>query len=71
MFSRSKLRDCFLLNLVLTRYIIFSLKSDIKLREKNTLRVFQNRVLRKILENVGEEVTGGWRKLHKNKLYGV
>jgi hypothetical protein len=58
MFSRSKLRDCFLLNLVLTRYIILSLESDIKLREKNTLRMFQNRVLRKILENVGEEVTG-------------
>jgi hypothetical protein len=37
-------------------------------REKHRLRVFENRVLRKIFGPKSNEVTGGWRKLHNEKL---
>jgi hypothetical protein len=42
------------------------------LREEHRLRVFESRVLRRIFGPRGEEVTGGWRKLHnqeRHKLY--
>jgi hypothetical protein len=39
------------------------------LREEHRLRVFENRVLRKIYEPKKDEVTGEWRKLHKNLLF--
>jgi hypothetical protein len=42
------------------------------LREKGSLRVFQNRVLRRIFGPKRDEVTGEWKKLHNeelNKLY--
>jgi hypothetical protein len=32
--------------------------------EEHRLRVFENRVLRRIFGPKREEVTGGWRKLH-------
>jgi hypothetical protein len=32
--------------------------------EEHRMRVFENRVLRKIFGPKGEEVIGGWRKLH-------
>jgi len=35
------------------------------LREERKLRVFENRVLRRIFGPVRGEVTGEWRKLHK------
>jgi hypothetical protein len=38
------------------------------LREEQRLRVFENRVLRKIIWANGDEVTGRRRKLHKEKL---
>jgi hypothetical protein len=34
------------------------------LKEVNRLRVFENRVLRKIFEPKRNEVTGEWKKLH-------
>jgi len=34
------------------------------------LRVFENRVLRRIFRPKREKVTGGWRKLH-NELYNL
>jgi hypothetical protein len=39
------------------------------LREKNRLRVFEIRVLRRILGQKSDEVTGGWRKLHTGVLH--
>jgi len=41
------------------------------LREERRLRVFENRVLRRILGPKRDEVTGKWRKLHEelNELY--
>ena len=38
------------------------------LREKRSLRVFENRVLRKIFGPTREGVTGEWRKLHNEEL---
>jgi len=38
------------------------------LREERRLRVFENRVLRKIFEPKREEVTGEWRELHNKEL---
>ena len=38
------------------------------LREERRLRVFENRVLRRIFEPKRDEVTGEWRKLHYEKL---
>jgi hypothetical protein len=38
------------------------------LREKCWLRVFKNRVLRRIFGSKRDEVTGEWRRLHNEKL---
>jgi len=38
------------------------------LREEHRLRVFKNRVLRRIFGSKKEEVTGEWRKLHNEAL---
>jgi hypothetical protein len=39
------------------------------LREEYRLRVFENRVLRRIFGPKRDEVTGGWRKLHDEELH--
>jgi hypothetical protein len=39
------------------------------LNEKYRLRVFENRVLRRIFGPKRDEVTGDWRKLHKEELH--
>jgi hypothetical protein len=41
---------------------------SLTLREERRLRVFENRVLRKIFGPKREEVTRKWRKLHKEDL---
>ena len=38
------------------------------LREESRLRVFKNRVLRRIFGPKRDEVTGEWRKLHNEEL---
>jgi hypothetical protein len=38
------------------------------LREERRLRVFENRVLRRIFETKRDEVTGEWRKVHNEEL---
>jgi hypothetical protein len=38
------------------------------IREEHRLRVFENRVLRRIFGPKRDEVTGGWRKLHNGEL---
>jgi len=38
------------------------------LREERRLRVFENRVLRRIFGPKRDEVTGEWRKLHNEEL---
>jgi hypothetical protein len=41
---------------------------SLTLREKHRLRVFENRVLRRIFGPKRDEVNGDWRKLHKKEL---
>jgi hypothetical protein len=41
------------------------------LREEHRLRVFENRVLRRIFGPKRDEVTGGWRKLHNEELHSL
>jgi hypothetical protein len=44
---------------------------SLTLREEHRLRVFENRVLRRIFGTKGDEVTGGWRKLHNEELHNL
>jgi hypothetical protein len=41
------------------------------LREGHRLRVFENRVLRRIFVPKRDEVTGEWRKLHSGELHNL
>jgi hypothetical protein len=41
------------------------------LREEQRLRVFENRVLRKLFGSKRDEVTGEWRRVHKKSFMNV
>jgi len=41
---------------------------SLTLREERRLRVFENRVLRRVFGTKRDEVTGEWRKLHNEEL---
>jgi hypothetical protein len=45
--------------------------STLTLREEHRLRVFENRVLRRIFGPKRDEVTGEWRKLHSEELHNL
>jgi hypothetical protein len=42
---------------------------SLTLRDEHRLGVFENRVLRRIFRPKGDEVIGGWRKLHNEELH--
>ena len=42
---------------------------SLTLREEHRLRVFENKVLRKIFGAKRDEITGEWRKLHNAELH--
>jgi hypothetical protein len=44
---------------------------SLTLREEYRLRVFENRVLRRIFGLKWDEVTGDWRKLHNEELHNL
>jgi hypothetical protein len=44
---------------------------SLTLREECRLRVFENKVLRRIFGLKRDEVIGEWRRLHNNELYAV
>jgi hypothetical protein len=44
---------------------------SLPLREEHRLRVFENRVLRRIFVPKAVEVTGGCRKLHNEELHNL
>jgi len=44
---------------------------SLTLREERKLRMFENRVLRKIFGPMRDEVTGEWRRLHNEELYDL
>jgi hypothetical protein len=39
--------------------------------DEHRLRVFENRVLRRIFGQKTDEVRGGWRKLHNEELHNL
>jgi hypothetical protein len=41
------------------------------LRDERRLRVFENRALRRVFGPKRDDVTGEWRKLHNEELYGL
>jgi hypothetical protein len=41
---------------------------SLTLREEHRLKVFENKVLRRIFGPKRDEVTGGWRKLHNEEI---
>jgi hypothetical protein len=44
---------------------------SLALREECRLRVFENKVLRRIFGPKRDEVTGDWRGLHNKELYAL
>jgi hypothetical protein len=44
---------------------------SLTLREEHRLRVFDNRVLRRIFGPKRDEVTGEWRKMHNEELHNL
>jgi hypothetical protein len=44
---------------------------SLTVREEHKLRVFENRVLRRIFGPKRDRLTGGWRKLHDEKLHNL
>ena len=44
---------------------------SLTLREEHRLRVFENKVLRKIFGGKRDEITGEWRKLHNTELHAL
>jgi hypothetical protein len=44
---------------------------SLTLREERRLRVFENRVVRRVFGPKRDEVTGEWRKLHNEELNGL
>jgi hypothetical protein len=59
-----KINRNLILSVVLYGYEAWSLT----LRVEQRLRVFENRVLRKVFGPKREEVTGDWRRLHNEEL---
>jgi hypothetical protein len=44
---------------------------SLALRKERRLRVFENRVLRRVFGPNRDEVTGEWRKLHNEELHDL
>jgi hypothetical protein len=44
---------------------------SLMLREEHILKVFENRVLRRIFGPKRDDVTGEWRKLHNEELHNL
>jgi hypothetical protein len=44
---------------------------SVTLREEHRLRMFDNRVLKRIFGPKRDDVTGDWRKLHSEELYNL
>jgi hypothetical protein len=41
------------------------------IEEERRLKLFENRVLRRVFGSKRDEVTGEWRKLHKEKIINL
>jgi len=56
------------INLILS-VVLYGCESwSVTLQEKSRLKVFKNRVLRRICRHKRDEVSGEWRRLHNEEL---
>ncbi|KAJ4426305.1 hypothetical protein ANN_27119 [Periplaneta americana] len=59
-------------NTVILPVVLYGCETwSLTLREQHRLRVFENKVLRKIFGAKGDEVTGEWRKLNNTELHAL
>jgi hypothetical protein len=58
-------------NVAQFRYLGMTITNQNLIQEENRLRVFENRVLRRLFGLKRDEVTGGWRKLHNEELHDL
>jgi hypothetical protein len=57
-------------NTIIVLVILYGCETcSLTLREEYRLRVFENKVLRRIFGSKRDEVTGEWRKLHNEELH--
>jgi len=57
---------------VILPFILYGCETwSLTFREERRLKVFENRVLRRIFGSKRDEVTGEWRKLHNEELNDV
>jgi hypothetical protein len=54
-----------------TTFPFFTFIRSLRLREEHRLRVFENRVLRKISGPKTDKMVDGWRKLHNEELHNL
>jgi hypothetical protein len=70
-FATQKYKDQDVKNLILL-VVWYGCKAwYLTLREEHRLRVFENRVLRKIIGPKRKEITRGWRRLHNKELFDL
>jgi hypothetical protein len=66
LFKNTKIREC---RSIILPVVLYGCETwSLTLREEQRLTVFENRVLRRIFEPKRDEVTGKWRRLHKEEL---
>jgi hypothetical protein len=53
---------------VILPVVLYGCEASVTLREEHRLRVFENRVLRRIFGLNRDDVTGEWRRLHNEEL---
>jgi hypothetical protein len=59
-------------NYIILPVVLYGCESwSLTLREECRLRVFENRVLRRIFGPKRDEVTGEWRRLNNKELYAL
>jgi hypothetical protein len=57
---------------IILRVVLYGCETwSLTLREEHRLRVFENRVLRRIFGPKRDHVTGDWRKLHNEDLHNL
>jgi hypothetical protein len=62
----------YIYNTIILPIILFGCDTwSFSLREEHTLRVFENRFLRRIFRLKRDEVMGEWRKLHNEELHNL
>jgi hypothetical protein len=55
---------------IILSFVLYGCETwSLTLREERRLKVFENRVLRRVFGSTRDEATGEWRRLHNEELY--